>query len=50
LQLEGQGQWDGRRLRFDGFASADAGHEAVLSNILNLIGQREGLRTRLKWG
>jgi general secretion pathway protein N len=54
LRLEGQGQWDGRRLSFGGFASADAGYEPVLSNVLNLLGQRErqgeGQRTRLKWG
>jgi general secretion pathway protein N len=50
LRLEGQGQWDGRRLRFGGFASADAGYESVLSNVLNLLGQRDGQRTRLKWG
>lgn len=50
LRLEGQGQWQGGRFQFGGYASADAGHEAVLSNLLNLLGQREGTRSRLKWG
>lgn len=50
LRLEGQGQWTDGRLQFGGYASADAGHETVLSNLLSLLGQREGARSRLKWG
>ena len=50
LRLSGQGQWDGQRLRFEGEASADPGTEAALSNLLNIIGWREGPRSRLSLG
>ena len=46
LQLSGQGQWQ-QRLRFTGEAMAEPGHEEALSNLLNLLGQRNGARTRL---
>lgn len=46
LQLSGQGQWQ-QRLRFTGQAMAEPGHEEALSNLLNLLGQRNGARTRL---
>ena len=42
LQLVGQGQWLGAGLRFQGQASAAPGSEAVLSNLLNIIGRRQG--------
>jgi general secretion pathway protein N len=46
LQLQGSGSLlgtgSGPRLRFTGQASAAAGSEAVLSNLLNIIGRRQG--------
>lgn len=50
LQLQGQGQWLGRRLRFTGEASAEEGAEATLANLLNIIGRREGSRSLLSLG
>ncbi len=47
LQLSGQGQWQQQRLRFAGEAMAEPGHEEALSSLLNLIGQRDGARSRL---
>ena len=42
----GEGQWQ-QRLRFTGEAMAEPGHEEALSNLLNLLGQRNGACTRL---
>jgi len=42
LQLSGTGQWQGARLRFRGQAQAAPGQEAALSNLLNIIGRRQG--------
>jgi general secretion pathway protein N len=42
LQIVGNGQWAASRLRFNGQASAAPGSEAALSNLLNLIGRRQG--------
>ena len=42
LRLTGSGLWTGARLRFRGEASAAPGHEAALSNLLNIIGRRQG--------
>ncbi len=42
LQLSGSGQWVASRLRFQGQARAAPGSEAVLNNLLNLIGRRQG--------
>jgi general secretion pathway protein N len=50
LQLSGSGQWIGSQLRFSGTASADAGSEAVLSNLLNLIGRRQGAQSVISIG
>lgn len=50
LQLNGQGRWTGSHLRFDGTASAAPAHEAELSNLLNLIGRRDGARSILTAG
>lgn len=50
LRLSGQGQWLGQRLRFTGEAMAEPGHEDVLSNLLNIIGRRDGARSRLSLG
>jgi general secretion pathway protein N len=50
LQLQGQGQWVAGRLRFAGEARALPGQEAALSNLLNIIGRREGSRSLLSLG
>lgn len=50
LRLSGDGQWVGPRLRFRGQAQADAGTEAVLNNLLNLMGQRQGALALLAIG
>lgn len=42
LRLSGQGQWAGATLRFRGQAEAEPGSEAMLNNLLNLLGQRQG--------
>jgi general secretion pathway protein N len=42
LRLSGSGEWAAARLRFDGQASAAAGSEDVLNNLLNIIGRRQG--------
>jgi len=42
LLLNGSGQWTGARLRFRGQAEAAEGHAAALSNLLNIIGRRQG--------
>ena len=41
LQLSGNGQWVGQRLRFAGEASAAPEREGALSNLLNIIGRRQ---------
>ena len=50
LRLSGQGQWVGARLRFAGEASAAPEREAALSNLLNIIGQRQGARSLITLG
>ncbi len=50
LQLSGTGQWAGGRLRFDGVASAAPEHQDALSNLLNIIGRRDGARAIIKVG
>jgi len=50
LQLSGQGQWVGQRLRFDGEASSAPESQAALSNLLNIIGRRNGARAIIKVG
>lgn len=50
LLLSGSGQWVGQRLRFTGEASAAEGHEAQLSNLLNIIGRRSGARSLISLG
>jgi general secretion pathway protein N len=50
LRLSGSGQWVGPRLRFRGQAQADAGSEALLNNLLNLMGQRQGALALLAIG
>src|SRR5450830_251505 len=50
LQLSGHGQWVGGTLRFDGVASAMPEHQDALSNLLNIIGRRDGARAIIKLG
>ena len=50
LQLAGSGQWAASRLRFNGQASAAPGSEAALSNLLNIIGRRQGALSLISIG
>ncbi len=50
LQLSGRGQWVGGTLRFDGVASATPEHLDAVSNLLNIIGRRDGARAIIKVG
>lgn len=50
LRLSGAGQWVGSRLRFSGEGSAAPGSEAQLTNLLNLLGRRQGERVVITLG
>lgn len=50
LQLSGAGRWVGQRLRFQGEARAAPEREAALSNLLNLLGRRNGPRSLISLG
>lgn len=50
LQLTGQGQWVGARLRFEGVATAAPDRVDALSNLLNILGRRDGARAIIKVG
>ena len=50
LQMNGQGQWSGGRLRFRGEARAAPGQDAALANLLSLIGRRQGAVSSLLIG
>lgn len=50
LQLSGAGEWVGSRLRFQGQASAAPEREEALSNLLNIIGRRNGARSIITVG
>ncbi len=50
LQLSGTGQWVGSKLRFEGLASAAPERLEALSNLLNIIGRRDGARAIIKVG
>ncbi len=50
LQLKGSGRWTAAHLRFEGEARADAAHEAELSNLLNIMGRRDGARSVITLG
>lgn len=50
LQLAGNGQWVGGQFRFEGEASAAPEYQAALSNLLNIIGRRNGARSIIKLG
>lgn len=50
LQLSGSGQWVDSRLHFQGTASAQPEHVDALSNLLNIIGRRNGARSVIQVG
>lgn len=50
LQLSGNGQWANSQLRFRGEASAAPEDEVVFSNLLNIIGRRNGARSFITLG
>ncbi len=50
LQLSGSGQWVGSRMRFTGEASAAPEREAALTNLLNIIGRRQGAKSLISLG
>jgi len=50
LQLEGQGTIQQGRLKFEGQAYAQPEQAQALANLLNLLGERSGQKTRIKWG
>ncbi|RZI69329.1 type II secretion system protein N [Variovorax guangxiensis] len=50
LLLSGSGRWSGTAMRFDGEASAAPGREDALSNLLNIIGRRQGARSLITLG
>lgn len=50
LMLDGSGQFGANGLRFRGTASAAPGQEAVLNNLLNIIGRRQGARALIAIG
>jgi general secretion pathway protein N len=50
LQLSGNGQWAYGQLQFKGEARAQPAFEAALSNLLNILGQRQGAISILKIG
>ncbi len=50
LLLSGQGQWVGARLRFSGEARAAPDRLEALSNLLNIVGRRDGARSVITLG
>ena len=50
LQLQGLGRWTAGHLRFMGEARADPAFETELSNLLNIMGQRDGARSVITLG
>ena len=50
LQLQGQGELHNGHLRFQGEASAAPDAQDALSNLLNVLGQRQGHKSLLKLG
>lgn len=50
LQLSGRGEWLGQRLRFQGVASAAPERVEALSNLLNIVGRRDGARSIITVG
>jgi general secretion pathway protein N len=50
LQLRGTGQWRNGHVQFNGEASSEPDAQAALSNLLNILGQRQGTKSILKLG
>ncbi len=50
LQLSGDGTWGPAGVRFRGEARASTAEEAALSNLLNIIGRRDGARSVISIG
>jgi general secretion pathway protein N len=50
LQLKGSGRWVGSRLHFEGVASATPERVEALSNLLNIIGRRNGAQSIISMG
>jgi len=50
LQLSGQGRWNAGRLRFEGEARAEPAHAQELTNLLNIMGRRDGVRSIITLG
>jgi general secretion pathway protein N len=50
LQLTGSGRWIGSRLHFDGKAFAAPEREEALTNLLNIIGRRNGAQSIISLG
>jgi general secretion pathway protein N len=50
LQLTGDGTWGPGGIKFRGEARSAAGDEAALSNLLNIIGRRDGARSIISIG
>ena len=50
LQLNGNGQWTERGLKFNGDARAAPGFEPALNNLLNIIGRRNGASSVISIG
>ena len=50
LQLSGSGSWGPTGVRFRGEARASTAEEAALSNLLNIIGRRDGARSVISIG
>ena len=50
LLLSGTGQWSGSQWRFRGEARAEPPSEEALSNLLNIMGRRDGLRSVISLG
>jgi general secretion pathway protein N len=50
LQLAGSGHWVGSRLHFEGAASAAPERLEALSNLLNIIGRRDGAQSIISMG
>jgi general secretion pathway protein N len=50
LLLSGSGYWRDQAAHFRGEAQADPGQEAALSNLLNIVGRRQGARSLIAIG
>lgn len=50
LQLSGSGNWNANGVRFRGEARAEPADEAALSNLLNIMGRRDGSRSVISIG